>query len=211
MDESVKSSYVQFTRYAPEHVIKPKPENWGTCLCMTCLNPELKLEAIRKNITTAVNLDMVKDQAHKEDVDNLIEQIKTSGKTFKYLEWTKVKEKGTGATVKATTYHSKKVALAAGGKDFAKCVKNDFEKLYEHSIRFRAQYRRIAEIKNYVQDPQNQSKLLRIDWSENVDLYQTRQEMLQYYTTIYASVNVLMNKLREIQIDLYYASIANFV
>ena len=105
VDESVECSYVQFTRYVPEHVIKPKPEDWGTCLCMTCLNPELKLEAIRKNITTAVNLDMVKDQAHKEDVDNLIEQIKTSGKTFKYLEWTKVKEKGTGATVKATTYH----------------------------------------------------------------------------------------------------------
>lgn len=33
------------------------------------------------------------------------------------------------------------------------------------------------------------SRLLRIDWSENVELYQTQQEKSQYYTTIIARVN----------------------
>jgi len=79
---------------------------------------------------------------YTEEVNMLIAEIKASGKAFKYLEWTKVKEKG---TVKATTYHSKKVDLASGCKKFANLVKNDFEKLYEHSLRFKSQYRRIAE------------------------------------------------------------------
>ena len=35
--------YSTFCSYVPETVLKHKPEDWGTCLCMTCLNPELKL------------------------------------------------------------------------------------------------------------------------------------------------------------------------
>ena len=31
-------------------VIKPNPNNLGTCLCSKCLNPELKLEALAKAI-----------------------------------------------------------------------------------------------------------------------------------------------------------------
>jgi len=35
---------------------------------------------------------MVKNKAGQEQVDKLIDELKTSGKTFKYLEWTKQKE-----------------------------------------------------------------------------------------------------------------------
>ena len=38
VDQSVECSYSQFTRHVPENIIKPKPEYWGTCLCMVCLN-----------------------------------------------------------------------------------------------------------------------------------------------------------------------------
>ena len=47
----------------------------------------------------------------------------------------------------------------------------------------------LGELKEYVQQPENQSKLLKIDWLENVDLYQMRQEKSQYYTTISATIN----------------------
>ena len=52
-----------------------------------------------------------------------------------------------------------------------------------------SQYRRIKEIKGIVADPAKKSKLVRIDWSENVELFQTRQEKSHYYTTISASIN----------------------
>ena len=47
-EERVDCSYAQFTRYIPSNIIKPKPEDWGTCLCMICLNPELKLSCLKK-------------------------------------------------------------------------------------------------------------------------------------------------------------------
>ena len=36
-----------FGRFLLENVVKPKPEDWRTSLCKTCLNPELKIEALR--------------------------------------------------------------------------------------------------------------------------------------------------------------------
>ena len=111
----------------------------------------------------------------------MIQHIKASGKRL---------TTGNGQRkVKKETYHSKKNALSSECKEFAEKVKMDFEKLYEHSIRFKSQHRRISELKEHVKQPENQSKLLRIDWSENVDLYQTRQEKYQYYTTISAVIN----------------------
>ena len=188
VDESAaKCSYSQFTCYVPDNIVKPKPEDWGTCFCMTCLNPELKLESIKRQLEANVTIDMVKDNTHKQEVNDLIQHIKASGKTFDYLEWSKEGEKG--KAVKATTYHSKKNALSSECKEFAEKVKLYFEKLYEHSIWSKSQYRRIAELKEHVKQSENQSKLLRIDWSENVDLYQTRQEKSQYYTTISAVIN----------------------
>ena len=107
VDESAaECSYSQLTRYVPENIVKPKPEDWGTCLCMTCLNPELKLESIKRQLETNVTIDMVKDNTYKQEVNDLIQHIKASGKTFDYLEWSKEGEKGKG--VNATTYHSKK-------------------------------------------------------------------------------------------------------
>ena len=36
-----------FAWYLPKNVVKPKPEDWGTSLCKTCLNSELKIETLR--------------------------------------------------------------------------------------------------------------------------------------------------------------------
>ena len=59
----------------------------------------------------------------------------------------------------------------------------------EHSNRYRAQFSRIRQIKELVADPINKSKLLRIDWPENAELYQTRQKKSVYYTQISSSIN----------------------
>ena len=49
-DDKEDISFAQFTRYAPSHILKPKPENWGTCLCMRYINPKHKLESLHREI-----------------------------------------------------------------------------------------------------------------------------------------------------------------
>ena len=39
-------SYQTFCNCPPYYVVKPKPTDWGTCLCRTCLNAELKLQKL---------------------------------------------------------------------------------------------------------------------------------------------------------------------
>ena len=49
-----------FVRYLLTNVVKPKPEDWGTSLCKTFLNPELKIEALRDSevkLETLLSLD----------------------------------------------------------------------------------------------------------------------------------------------------------
>ena len=186
VDHDTECSYAQFTRYVPNYILKPKPEDWGTCLCMVCLNPELKLEAAKRNIPgISLTLDMVKDGGYSKEIEKVCIAIKECTKVFNYLEWSKEKADNT----KTTSYHSKKNALSCSGDKFAKVFLKDMENLYSHAINFKSQYSRIRKLKELVKDPESKAKLMRIDWSENVELYQTRQEKSQYYTTLSASVN----------------------
>ena len=42
----------RFSRYVPDNILKPKPEDWGTGLCKVCLNPELKVEVLKDSNVT---------------------------------------------------------------------------------------------------------------------------------------------------------------
>ena len=42
----VDCPYSNFCKPVPSNIVKPKPQDWGTCLCMSCLNPQLKMEAL---------------------------------------------------------------------------------------------------------------------------------------------------------------------
>ena len=75
-----------------------------------------------------------------------------------------------------TSHTSKKTACSSTSVDFSKLFLNDVEKLQAHAKRFRSQYQRITEVKEYVSKPENKCLLYRIDWSENIELFQTRQE-----------------------------------
>ena len=48
---SLSCFYETFTRNVPFYITRPKPDDWGTCLCPMCLNPELKLEALAKHVS----------------------------------------------------------------------------------------------------------------------------------------------------------------
>ena len=63
-------SYQTFCNYAPYYVVKPKPTDWGSCLCRTCLNPELKLQKLQ---SLANDKTFVIDENSK--LDNLIKRV----------------------------------------------------------------------------------------------------------------------------------------
>ncbi|CAL4159016.1 unnamed protein product, partial [Meganyctiphanes norvegica] len=89
VDEELECSYPQFTRHVPGYIIKPKPEDWGTCLCKTCLNPELKLAVIKKTLPEiSIEFQDLKKEECKDAINNMYNVIKESNKTYEYLEWT---------------------------------------------------------------------------------------------------------------------------
>ena len=88
-----------------------------------------------------------------------------------------------------TGQFSKKTARSSSEREFSK----EFieETLVNRASRFKSHYQRIADIKHFIQDPWRKSKLLRINWSENVDLYETHQEKSHYYSSISASIKAV--------------------
>ena len=39
--------YSTFTQYVPDFVVKPNVNDWGTCLCAICINPQRKLDRLQ--------------------------------------------------------------------------------------------------------------------------------------------------------------------
>ena len=188
VDEEV--SYSHFTRLIPGNIIKPKPESWGTCLCMPCINTELKVSALRGICPCELEKLRV-----KEEQDRIIGELAKCKENIDYLEWKKIKttkaagRKETKKENEKTTYQSTKTACSASSKEFAEIFVRQLEEYFAHIDRAKSQYRRIREIKNQALTPGSDCKLLRLDWSENVELFQTLQEKSQYYYSVTASVN----------------------
>ena len=84
---------------------------------------------------------------------------------------------------------SRKTACSESCELFSKIFREEVTAYQTHIHKAKAQYRRIREVKKLALQPESTSKFLRIDWSENVELYQTVQEKSQYYYSISASVN----------------------
>lgn len=80
-DTGVDCSYSHFCRMVPSYVIRPKPQDWGTCLCILCLNPELKLEALKKTREFKKVCLSIEEIAKytDEELEELISKIKQVG------------------------------------------------------------------------------------------------------------------------------------
>ncbi|CAF1246749.1 unnamed protein product [Didymodactylos carnosus] len=64
-------SYSMFCQYIPPNIKKPDVNDWRTCLCMLCLNPQMKLEKlIRMNAINNTDTDLhniIKDDLKFEE------------------------------------------------------------------------------------------------------------------------------------------------
>ena len=91
-------SYTKFARHVPD-IIKPKPEDHGTYLCRTCLNPELRLICLGRvllNSNLRINNVMEKTEAQFKDV---YEYIEKSNLMFRFLEWKKSSVESNGKAI----------------------------------------------------------------------------------------------------------------
>ncbi len=185
-------SYPQFTRYVPGNIVKPKAEDWGTCLCKPCHNPELKVEAWNRlvnagKVKEAINLQKLTSLS-KDDLTNFFDTMPDNNCMVTYLEWqkeavvttkkrkvSKQPNKPAEATAEpavAKTYRSVKNQLVKPMKEFISLLRDEVLFLQQHEVRQISQFRRIKEVKKYVSDPANKAIALRIDWSENETLFQ---------------------------------------
>ena len=86
------------------------------------------------------------------------------------------------------TFNAKKAVMELDGKVFKSKLHSALNAFKEHTIKKIAQYL-VKQAWDMAQDATQHSKTICIDWSENLELYQTQHEKLHYYHTISANVN----------------------
>ncbi|CAF2801426.1 unnamed protein product [Rotaria sp. Silwood2] len=99
----MECSYSTFTRHIPSYIISPKPSDWGTCLCMTCLNPQLKSERINqlKNVNPLLNYlsslltnDLTSIINDEKTVNEILEELHRLKKLQNHMEYVHAQFKG---------------------------------------------------------------------------------------------------------------------
>jgi hypothetical protein len=124
LESNIDIDYVTFTRYVPSYIKKPNHDSWGTCLCIICLNPQLKYEKMHqlknkysciKSIidSTPIDLyDLVTDKIKiNEFKDNLV-KLNKQEIVVTFCEWQKKK------IVDCTAPVSTKVPMSISIKEF---------------------------------------------------------------------------------------------
>jgi hypothetical protein len=124
IETKIDIDYHTFVRYVPPFVVKPKVDDWGTCLCITCLNPQMKLDKLNqlkstkpiiKQLLNSMSVDLsevLNDQQSTRQLKDALHQLKQEKFTLTYNEWQKVKIIRSSSTV------SKKVLLVVTVEDF---------------------------------------------------------------------------------------------
>ncbi|CAF3809581.1 unnamed protein product [Rotaria magnacalcarata] len=127
-------SFSTFTRHVPSYIVSPKPHEWGTCLCMSYLNPQIKSERINQlknshpilnNLSTLLNDDITSVTNDKNKVEEILKELdslKNASFTITYTEWIKKKSEkepsrtyGNGTcSIQSAYYYEQQVSISAG-------------------------------------------------------------------------------------------------
>ena len=135
-------SYAMFTRHVPSNIQKPKAQDWGTCLCKMCHNPQLKVEGLQKRLRSqkseeSVDLELLILLSTAE-MDTYAKKIGSMQGTISYLEWQnevsqpeKKKGQTSDPTTVAKTYRSVKKLVVEPATVFASKLAREVKDLIE--------------------------------------------------------------------------------
>ena len=182
-------SYQQFSSLVPFTVITPKPNDWGTSLCKTCLNPELKLERLAE--VTNFHYTGIPENYDDQSYETLIASILSSKlrngcdhDKLEFVEWIKTSDE----TGKKRA--SRKVLTTKSFKKFKKLILDELMSLKVHKYRIHMQYKAFKAAR--IAADENQSvATLQIDWSENCSMKQSREEKSAYYSDHQVSIHTM--------------------
>jgi hypothetical protein len=48
IETNIDIDYHTFLRYVSPFIVKPKVDDWGTCLCIICVNPQIKFDKLNQ-------------------------------------------------------------------------------------------------------------------------------------------------------------------
>ena len=128
--------YSTFCSYVPDNVVKPKPQDWGTCLCMPCLNPELKLEALKKFDSLSNDLDVQMLVNNENEMELLKKRLtEADEEKISFLYWKKENTETSDDldSTKGTGYMSRKKIATVKTTKFFDLFVADINKLRDHN------------------------------------------------------------------------------
>ena len=87
-------SLSSFRRYVAFNIQKPKPHEWRTCLCITCLNPALKFQRLI-DLSLIPHSDIEEWFDSDEKYEDLLKSLKSAKsdkkrETITFQKWEKV-------------------------------------------------------------------------------------------------------------------------
>ena len=193
-------TYPTFTRYWPALFVKPLASEFGTCLCTTCQNMELKVESLlcRKVIfkdedvftldsvikaTREENYDL--ENKFKSEIEILAEEDKANI-DIGFLEWTKVKQveisMNTGKTKGDKTMRLSKHLPAA---ELGKIILEEFEKYKNHLDRDFVMKQELKKVRCDAQEEEDVA-VLHIDWAEQHKITEVKEIQSAYFNGRYS-------------------------
>ena len=116
----------------------------GVCLCVHCINPEMKLEALA-NLTKDTSFHWEDGKSYK-DIDGLVERIKATNidKMIMYNEWQRIGQERT-SSVKVCFMRKVKVSRKVTVQEKVSILKKKLNKellvLKDHLVCVHSQYK----------------------------------------------------------------------
>ena len=189
-------SYQTFCQYWPSLYIKPCPSEFGTCLCTTCQNIELKILALQHrklcdpfHCLESITEDLRKDNFERENMfkDEIAALDSDEKKDIDvgYQQWEKVKQseisKNTGKVKGDKTMRlSKHLSAAELGKE----ILEEYEAYKSHMDRH---FIITKERKNSRMEAMDEADLavLHVDWAEQHKLTEIKEIQTAYFNGRY--------------------------
>ena len=112
----VECSYSHFCKLVRNDIVRTKPQDWGTCLSQTFLNPLLKMQSLR-NVGKPLFVETEKPIKYDESkVKAFCEKLITCKETVRQLYWSKGKKESKNSVTE--TYMSCKKVKCCSSQEF---------------------------------------------------------------------------------------------